>query len=236
MSNTKRATAHEPNCPQNKAASAELLSLEGALTLLDIQARACLVERLLYAWLTDEPVGTERPTRRNVLNGPERRVDRKMDDQPIFCRTDADDAYILMSQLQRPQDHVAELHRALQRAFTGRTGHLTPSDQRLMQMQSVLWPGANEDTDEAIIDFVVRFQNCELSVAEVRRSLSIAHRIVTIALEYVAAIESVRLALSRNEPLPNLARPVDQLESPLEWSEIEAPGPDNARWGAQPCR
>ncbi len=235
MSNTNSAHAHVPICPRNHATNPGPLSIDDALTLRDIQDRACSIERLLYAWPNDDKGNVERikrPTRRNVLNGPEAPGEKTADHLPVFCRSDADDAYLLMLQLQRPEDQVAELHRVLQHLFAGRIGHLKPSDRRLMRMQSVLWPGANESASQEIIDVVVRFHLFELSAAEVRRIVSIAHRIVLIAQRYVAEVESMRLALANNDPLPNLDRPVDQLESSPEWFEFEAPGPANAPWRA----
>jgi hypothetical protein len=209
-------------------------SVEDALTLLDLQERACFVERLFYAWPNDEKwrvTRIPRPTSQNTFNAPVRLVDKTADDPIIWCRNDDDDARFLMEQLQRPQDHVAELHRRVQRVFSGRIGHLKPSDQRLMKMQSVLWSGANESSGQDIVSAVVRFQLCELSAAELRPVVKTAGRIVRVAQEHVAVVERVRMAIANDEPLPNLARPVERLrDDPPSWFEFEAPGPDNAPW------
>jgi hypothetical protein len=208
-------------------------SVEDALTILDLQERACFVERLLYAWDASNSGVCERilrPTRRNTLNSPVRDPDKI-----VCCDNDDDDAFYLQRQLQQPHDHVAELLRLLKRALANRTGHLSPREQRLMQMAPNAWPGAHKPSREGAVEVAIRFWGCELTAAEMAPVVKNALLIVGIAQRHVAAAEATRIAIARNEPLPNLARSVKDLKSPWdevwpEWWEFEAPGPYNAPW------
>jgi hypothetical protein len=208
------------------------LSVEDALTLRDLQERACFVERLLYAWDASNSGVCERilrPTRRNTLNDP-------MGDpaKMIWCDSDDDDALYLQQQLQKPHDHVAEILRLLRREFAGRVGHLSPSEQRLMQMAPSAWAGAHKASRLDAVEVALRFIRYELTAADMKSVVRNALLIVRIAQEHVAMVEATRLAIARNEPL-NLARSVKDLKDPWkeiwpEWWEFEAPGPYNAPW------
>jgi hypothetical protein len=208
-------------------------SVEDALTLRDLQERACFVERLLYSWDASNSGICERilrPTRRNVLNSPVRDPD-----EIVGCVNDDDDAFYLQRQLQQPHDHVAELLRLLKRALANRTGHLSPREQRLMQMAPNAWPGAHQSSRRGAVDVTLLFGGYELTAADMKPVVRNAFLIVRIAQEHVATVEATRIAIARNEPLPNLARSVKNLKSPWdevwpEWWEFEAPGPDNAPW------
>jgi hypothetical protein len=208
-------------------------SVEDALTLRDLQERACFVERLLYAWdASDSGVCKRilRPSRRNTLNSPVRDPD-----MIVGCVNDDDDAFYLQRQLQQPHDHVAELLRLLKRSLAGRVGHLSPSEQRLMQMAPNAWPGAHKSSRRGAVDVTLLFGGYELTAADMKPVVRNAFLIVRIAQEHVAAVERLRPAIARNEPLPNLARSVKDLRSPWdevwpEWWEFEAPGPYNAPW------
>jgi hypothetical protein len=207
-------------------------SVGDALTLLDLQARACFVEKLLYAWDASNSGVCERilrPTRRNAFNSPVCDPD-----EIICCDSDDDDAFYLQQQLQQPHDHVAELLRLLKCALADRVGHLRPSEQRLMQMAARAWPGAHKISRRDAVEVALRFIRWELTAAEMTRVVRNALLIVRIAQEHVAMVEATRITLARNEPL-NLARPVEDLKDPWkevwpEWWEFEAPGPYNAPW------
>jgi hypothetical protein len=137
--------------------------------------------------------------------------------------------------LQQPHDHVAELLRLLKRALAGRVGHLGPSEQRLMQMPYNAWPGAHKASRLDAVEVALRFIRWEMTAAEMTRVVRNALLIVRIAQEHEATVERLRLAIARNEPLPYLARPVEDFKDPWkeiwpEWWEFEAPGPYNAPW------
>jgi hypothetical protein len=208
-------------------------SVEDALTLRDLQARACFVEKLLYAWDASNSgvcKRTLRPTRRNTLNDPMRDPDKI-----IWCDSDDDDAFYLQRQLQQPHDHVAELLRILKRALANRTGHLSPSEQRLMQMASNAWPGAHKSSRRGAVDVTLLFGGYELTAADMKPVVRNAFLIVRIAQEHVATVERLRLAIANNEALSNLARSVKDMKDPWteewpEWWSFEAPGPFNAPW------
>jgi hypothetical protein len=208
-------------------------SVEDALTMLDLQERACFVEKLLYAWDASNSGVCERilrPTRRNTLNSPVRDPDKI-----VCCDNDDDDAFYLQRQLQQPHDHVAEVLRLLKRVLAGRVGHLRPSEQRLLQMAPNAWPGAHKRFRGGAVEVTLLFGGYELTAADMKPVVRNAFLIVRIAQEHVATVEATRIAIARNEPLPNLARSVKDLKSPWdevwpEWWEFEAPGPYNAPW------
>jgi hypothetical protein len=227
MSTTVSVAAQARSAPNYAA-----FSVEDALTLRDLQARACFVEKLLYAWDASNSgicERTLRPTRRNAFNDPMRDPDKF-----VGCRNDDDDAFYLQQQLQSPHDHVAELLRLLKREFGERVGHLRPREQRLMQMAARAWPGAHKISRTDAVEFALQFIRCELSAADMKSVVRNAFLIVRLTQEHVAAVEAARLALARNEPLP-LARSVKDMKDPWteewpEWWSFEAPGPFNAPW------
>jgi hypothetical protein len=220
---------------QGRIAPRQAFAVEDALTLRDLQERACFVERLLYAWDASNSGICERilrPTCRNAFNSMQRLRDP---DGFVGCVNDDDDAFYLQQQLQKPHDHVAEILRLLKRAFADRVGHLRPSEQRLMQMAPNAWPGAHKGSRRGAVDVTLLFGGYELTAADMKSVVRNAFLIVRIAQEHVAAVERLRLAIAGNEPLPNLARSVKDLKSPWdeawpEWWEFEAPGPYNAPW------
>jgi hypothetical protein len=218
---------------QGRIAPNQAFSVEDALTLRDLQERACFIERLLYAWDASNSGICERilrPTRCNTLNSPMRDPDKI-----VCCDNDDDDAFYLQQQLQQPHNHVADLLHLLNRALAGRVGHLRPSEQRLMQMAANAWPGAHKISRRGAVQVAIRFIHWKLTAAEMAPVVRNALLIVRIAQQHVATAEVTRLAIARNEPLPNLARPVKDLKNPWEeiwpeWWEFEAPGPYNAPW------
>jgi hypothetical protein len=226
MSTTETVAAQGRIAPSQAS-----FSVEDALTLRDLQERACFVERLLYAWDASNSGVCERiirPSRRNALNSPVRDPD-----EIICCDNDDDDAFYLQQQLQQPHNHVAELLRLLKRALADRVGHLRPSEQRMMQMAPNAWPGAHKSSRRGAVDVTLLFGGYELTAADMKPVVRNAFLIVRMAQEHVATVEATRLAIVNNEALPNLARSVKDLKKEEvwpEWWEFEAPGPYNAPW------
>ena len=187
-------------------------SVNDALSLTDLSNRASFVEDLLFYRL-DDGLRIERPA-----NDPVGQFDAEYD------------AYLLIRQLQRPTNHIGDLHRLTHRALAGRYGHLTPSDQKLMQRQSRLWPGALEISDESIVAAVVRFEMGKINdPGEVQRLTGIAYRIVKIAQEFVSRTEAARLAVTKGRPLSDLAE-AGKRNWYGTWPLIEPPLADNAPW------
>ena len=222
---TNRANAHVPICPfsnrlDSKRRGRDARSVDDALSLINLNDKASFVEDLLF-YRSDDGLKIERPA-----------------DDPAGQFDAEHDAYLLIRQLQRPTNHVGELHRLTQRALAGRDGHLTPSDQKLMQRQSRLWPGALEISDESIVDAVIRFETGKINdPGEVQRLTGVAHRVVKIAQNFVRRTETARLAITRAQPLGDLAE-TGKRNWYGTWSLVEPPGAGNAPWneGSLKCR
>jgi hypothetical protein len=214
---TNRANAHVPICPfsnrlDSKRRGRGTYSVDDALSLINLNDKASFVEDLLF-YRSDDGLRIERPA-----------------DDPAGQFDAEYDAYLLIRQLQRPTNHVGELHRLTHLALAGRDGHLTPSDQKLMQRQSRLWPGALEISDESIVDAVIRFETGEMNdPGEVQRLTGVAYRVVKIAHDFVRRAEAARLAIVKGQPLGDLAEEGSRNWYGT-WSTAELPGPNNDRW------
>jgi hypothetical protein len=225
MFSTKGANAHVPICPfgnrlDGKRRCRGVCSVNDALSLTDLSNRASFVEDLLF-YRSDDGLRIERPA-----------------DDPAGQFDAEYDAYLLIRQLQRPTNHVGELHRLTHRALAGRDGHLTPSDQKLMQRQSRLWPGALEISDESIVDAVIRFETGKPDdLGEIQRLTGVAYRIVKIAQDFVRRAEAARLAVTKGRPLRDLAE-AGKRNWYGTWSLVEPPGAGNEPWngGSLKCR
>jgi hypothetical protein len=105
-----------------------------------------------------------------------------------------------------------------------------------MQMAARAWPGAHKISRRDAVEVALRFVREELTAAEMAPVVRNAFRIVRIARQHVATVETTRLAIANNEPLP-LARSVEDLKGPEDilprWPEFDPPGPHNAPWGSR---
>jgi hypothetical protein len=92
------------NRSDSKRRGRDARSVDDALSLINLNDKASFVEDLLF-YRSDDELKIERPA-----------------DDPAGQFDAEYDAYLLIRQLQRPTNHVGELHRLTQRALAGGTG------------------------------------------------------------------------------------------------------------------
>lgn len=215
MSTAKTAASQARSAGGNRSNTKRrhrvVCSVDDALSLVDLSNRASFVEDLLF-YHTDDRLKIERPA-----------------DDPLGQFDAEYDAYLLLQQLQRPMDHVAELLRLLQLAMGDHLGHLTPTDRKLMRVPHRLWPGVYEISAESLVDVVLRFGAGELNGQEIQLLTGAAYRIVKIAQDFVRRVEAARLAVTKGRPLSDMAE-VGKRNWYGTWSLVEPPGPFNAPW------
>jgi hypothetical protein len=223
------------NTTKTDAAHWHSMSCDAALALLDLQSRTCVAERLLYSWVPDGEGRIARPIRRPTAGNRLVSPNRNLISAPVICLSDDVDAHYLARHLHNPFDHVGELHRLLKRALSGRVGHLSPGDMRIMQGPSAGWPGFHMRTRREMVDVAFRFAGAELSAIETRPVVETALRIVRLAQEHIARCEATRLAVANGQPLP-LDRSFKSLpqEDWPRWWTIEPPGHANEAWRDRP--